>query len=327
MIPFPARSVSGRSPSRVPNRSRTYERWHGEVEPTPTLRPGEGADEGVPVHPRNLYDEQVPRVGVRVRDGLREIDPRDPFDPGEVPVGELHPTGVERRDLAHLDHPDRGVEIGQVVLVPRLPDVVVRGAPLSVPPPCVPLDPVESKQPKARGEGVVVTGDHPPLGRREVLDRVEGEDRDVSRGARTRRAADGDALVHGAHGVRGILDHGDPGAVCRRADRVEVGRRAGEMDGDHRLRAWGDPCRERVGPHLERPVVDVDEDGGRPAQDDLVDGGGERHRGGGHLVPRADPQGREDDVEPGGGGGDRDGVRPRWPRGRFLPAPRLSVRS
>ncbi len=81
------------------------------------------------------------------------------------------------------------------------------------------------------------------------------------------------------------------------------------MDGDHRPRAGGDPCRERVGPHLERTVVDVGEDGRRPAQGDLVHGGGERHRGGGHLVPRSDPQGREDDVEPGGGGGDRDGVR------------------
>jgi hypothetical protein len=246
---------------------------------------------------------------MRVRDRLREIDPRDAFDPGEVPSCEVGPAGVHRRDLAHLDHADRGLEIGQVVLVPRLPDVVVRSAPLPVPLPRVPLDPVEPEPPKARGEGVVVAGDHPPLGRRDVLDRVEGEDRDVSRSARTRRAAGGDALVRCAHGVRGILDHGDPGAFGRRADRVEVGGSAGEMNGDHRLRAGGDPCRERVGPHLEGPVVDVGENGRRPAQDDLVDGGGERHRGGCHLVPRADPQGREDDVETGGGGSDRDGVR------------------
>ncbi len=179
-----------------------------------------GADEGVPVQSRHLHDEQVPRVGVRVRDGLREIDPGDAGEPVGVPPGELGPPRVQSRDLAHLDHPDRGMEIGQVVLVPRLPDVVVRGASLSVPLPGVPLDPVEPEQPKARGEGVVVTGDHPPFGRRDVLDRVKGEDRDVSRCARTRRAAGGDALVHGAHGVRGILDHGDPGAVGRGADRV-----------------------------------------------------------------------------------------------------------
>jgi len=95
-------------------------------------------------------------------------------------------------------------------------------------------------------------------------------------------------------------------AAARIGSRSAARRRNGR---DHRLRAGGDPCRERVGPHLERPVVDVGEDGRRPSQDDLVDGGGERHRRGGHLVPRADPQGREDDVEPGGGGGDGDGVR------------------
>ena len=65
-------------------------------------------------------------------------------------------------ELAHLHDADRGVEVGQVVLVPRLPDVVVRGAPLSVPLPRVPLDPVEPEQPKARGEGVVVQVTIPP---------------------------------------------------------------------------------------------------------------------------------------------------------------------
>jgi hypothetical protein len=123
------------------------------VEPHADVALGKGADEGVPVHPGDLHDEQVPRVDMGIRNGLRQIDPGDAGKAGGIPAREPGPAGVQPGDFAHLDHPDRRVEVGQVVLVPRFPDVVVRGTPLPIPLPGVPLDPVEPEQPKSRGEG------------------------------------------------------------------------------------------------------------------------------------------------------------------------------
>jgi len=57
-------------------------------------------------------------VGVRVRGDPREFDTRDAGKTRDVPAGEFRPAGVERRDLAHLDDPDRGVQIGQLYLYP-----------------------------------------------------------------------------------------------------------------------------------------------------------------------------------------------------------------
>ena len=84
----------------------------------------------------------------------------------------------------------------------------------------------EPHVPDRLGDVVAVRRDQPALAGGDVLGRVEAEARRVG------DRADLAAAVAALEGVRGVLDDGD----AELQERVEVGRLAGEMDREDRLR-------------------------------------------------------------------------------------------
>src|SRR4030067_615230 len=71
-------------------------------------------------------------------------------------------------------------QVGDMVLVAGIADVVVRRAPLPIPFPGVPLDTVEPEQAELFRQFPVVAGHHAAFAGGDVLDRVERIDRDVA---------------------------------------------------------------------------------------------------------------------------------------------------
>ena len=123
--------------------------------------------------------------------------------------------------------------------------------------PTVALHAVELPQLDAGGEVVVVGGHHAAFARRHVLDRVEGEAgrRRAVRGA----APDRPAFVRGAGGVGRVLQDQHvltAGLPKHAADRIEIGRLAGEVDRDDHAGARGERRGQGLGTEATRLVLD-----------------------------------------------------------------------
>ena len=169
---------------------------------------------------------------VRIRRGDGKLDAVEAGEFVEVSLHEPHASLVELERPLELRKPDRGVQVGHVVLVARGDDVVEparvrRGEPL----PDVAIDAVEPHAADAFGDRVVGGDEHAAFAGGHGLVGIEAE---AARGAAS--AAD-----HGAAGsvdrriargerVRRVLDQGDPARLGDGSQRFEVAREPAEVD-------------------------------------------------------------------------------------------------
>ena len=233
-------------------------------------------------------------------------DRRDAREAGKALVVARRLGGATRvvlLEAVQLPERDAGMQVGEVVLVARLDDVVAAGTLALVALPGIAVEPVQTQRAHAVGERLVAQRQHASLARGEVLVRVEREAGRIADRADLATAVD--ACLDR---VRGVLDHGEPVLVGDRADRLHVDGMARVVDGHDRAGP-----RRHTGGHLggidaERHRIDVAEDGFRARLHDHVRGGrpGDRRRQ--HLVARADAEGDEREVHRGGAGGHGEGV-------------------
>ena len=140
--------------------------------------------------------------------------------------------------------------------------------------------------------------DHPALAGRDLLVRIEGEDRVDSVGAHRL------AVVLGAQGLAGVLDQRQPVLRAQLAQRVQLARVAEDVDRDDRLRLVRDRSLDGGGIEVHRPLVHVREDGHRAFVDEAVGRGDEGVRRGDHLVPLPEAADHREQVQARGARGD-----------------------
>ena len=145
----------------------------------------------------------------------------------------------------------------------------------------------------------IVGGDHASLARRDLLVRVEGEDRGVA------VRADAPPLRERADGLGGILDHGEPVACGDLVDAIDLAGVAEDVHRQDRARPRRDRGLDRGGVDVERVGVDVDEDGRPPLVQDAVGRRDEARRRGDHLVAGADARQPDREVQSGRAARDR----------------------
>ena len=144
---------------------------------------------------------------------------------------------------------------------------------------------------------------HAAFPRRDLLVRVEGEDR----GGAVR--ADACAAVLRAERLAGVLDQRQPVPLAELPQGVELARVAVDVDGDDGLRPLRDRGLDRGGIEVHRALVDVGEDGHCPLVDGAVRRRDERVRRRDRLVALPQPGQPAEQVKPGGARRDRGGVR------------------
>ena len=191
-------------------------------------------------------------------------------------------------DLVQLAEGDRRQDVGEVRLVARHGDVVQRAVPA----------PHHAKVVDRACDLGVVGRDHAALAGGDVLRGVEREAR------RLGERPDLATAVRALDGVRRVLDHRQP----ELRDRVEVGRLAGEVDGQDRLRPRPDESSDLLGIDVEVRVANVREDRRGAGVDDDVRRRGPRDRRRDHLVARPDAKRQQRQVHRGGARGDRHRV-------------------
>ena len=197
---------------------------------------------------------------------------------------------LEAGELAQLPQSQRGLDVGHVVLEAGHHDVVVPVSALVVALPGITAHAVQAHDAGAiekRG----LAREHPALGGREVLGRVEAEGHGVGAGA------DETAPVAGRHGVRGVLDHREPMRRRQLTDAVEVGRVAGVVHGENGAGARRDRRGDERGIDVQGVRLHVHQDGPGAHVLDHVDGGRERRGRRDHLVARTDAQGHQRGVQ------------------------------
>ena len=265
------------------------QRVHGEeVDARPDVLLVEGALVGVAVGAGALGvdadDVKVQRVAV-ARVPCERADPRE-LRYGRVVGGDVaSPDLGVLLDLVQLAERNRCEDVGEVRLEPGDGDVVERALAAAH----------QAEVPKRGGDVVVVRRHHAALARSDVLRRVEGE-----AGGNGERA-DLPPAVGGLGGVGGVLDHGD----SEGEQRVEVGRLAGEVHRQDRLRPLGDCLGDGLRVDVQVGIAHVHEHGAGAAVDDHVPGRrpGDRRRD--HLV--AGPDAGREEREVHGGGPGREG--------------------
>ena len=159
---------------------------------------------------------------------------------------------------------------------------------------------------RAHGPGVcvVVGDDHAALAvRPEVLGGVEAEAAEVA------QAADPPSAVLGPVRLRRVLDDRQPVPPGHGQQRVEVGRMAVEMHGDHRLGPRGDRFGRPVHVHRAGAGIDVHEHRGGPGVADGRDGGDEREGHRYHFVAGSGPDREQGEMQGAGPRVDGDAVR------------------
>ena len=128
-----------------------------------------------------------------------------------------------------------------------------------------------------------VRHDHLALARRELLVRIEGED------ARGAVGAEGSTAILRSERLAGVVDQRKPVPVGDGVQLVELARVAVDVDGDDRLRPLGHRGLDGGGIEIERPPVDVREDGSPALVEEAVRARGERVRRRDDLITRPDP--------------------------------------
>ena len=161
------------------------------------------------------YDEEMPRMHVVVRRYGKWQHARHAREPFAIVLGEPCALAVHLVEARELTHAERRVHVRQVVLVTGLDDLGLRRAALGLALICVRGEPVKAQASHARRELLRVGADDAAFARREVLDRMQREDR---------RAARAELLpgVRRARDVRGIFDERNAAPARERAQRLEV---------------------------------------------------------------------------------------------------------
>lgn len=101
------------------------------------------------------------------------------------------------------------------------------------------------------------------------------------------------ALVGGQEALGVVLDHREPVPFGQLQDRVVVGGKTVEADGDDGPGEFGDLARDVRGVKGVGPGIDIGKHGHGAALDRHVRGGDSREAGNDHFVPGADPRGKE----------------------------------
>ena len=225
------------------------------------------------------------------RGGPRPSTPRT----RPVRLGDRPPRGEQLLGTLELDQAERRGEIGHVVLVARVLDLVVPRAAGGVPLPGVAADPVERHQADAIRDGIVVGHEHAALAGRDRLGRVEGvgahpADRPRVAAVRARRSGSGTraprpprpgSRAARAASTRRSISTGRP-ATWTAIDRAGPRRDRGEHG---------------LGRDVERASIDVDEDRRRTAIDDDLRARRERPRRHDHLVAGSHAERLEGEVQ------------------------------
>ncbi len=122
------------------------------------------------------------------------------------------------------------------------------------------------------------------------------------------------ALVGGAEGLRGIVEHEQVMRLGRGRNGVVIGRQAEQIDRDHRLRLEPEPAGGRdgltdaLGVDVEGVGLNVDEDRRRADQHRHFRRRAEGERGADHRVARADALGAQRQHQRIGAAGATDGM-------------------
>ena len=277
-----------------------------EVDRGPDLAPLEVLDERVAVDAQHAVPEpqhvEMPRVldVGPVSGELQRVLARERL------VVQLHngPTSLlELGELAELPQPERRLYVGHIVLEAREHDLVIpRPAPIVAAPP-VAGHAVQAHRPRALEE-CRIAGEHPALGSRHVLGRIEAE------GGRVATRSDRPPAILGGHRVGRVLDHRESGPARQLVDELEVHGMARVMDRQDGSRPRGERGGGQCGIDVQGVRLHVDQHGSSARVLDHVDGGGERHGRRDDLVPRADPERHERGVQRGRARAERQ--RP-WP--------------
>ena len=194
---------------------------------------------------RKRHDEDEPATPVAARVGARQLQA---LDAGEgVPVA--------RRDFApggeHLLEPR---ELGEADRTRDLREAVVEAQPVVVQPAHVARAPLVSLRLYALPESLPVAHHHPALARRQLLVRIEGEDRRVA------APADGAPVrVHRPERLASVLHDGDPRPGGELLQRVQIGGVAEDVNRQKRSRARAHRRLRRVRVDVQGHGVDVGE--------------------------------------------------------------------
>src|SRR5918992_76712 len=252
--------------------------------------------DGVAIELRSERDDvDEPRALVIGVVRSQRLDLVDAAEQLAVALGRRRPQLEQAIELLELGNPDRGLEIRPAIVEPE-PHVVEPAAP-GVFASLVPH--ADDQLPRL----LVVGGDDAAFARRDLLVGIEAEDR------RHAVAADGNALVLGAKGLRGVLDQRQAVPLRDRAQLVELARVAEDVDRDDRLRARRDRRLDGRRIHVQRARIDVRENGDAALEDEAVRRRRERERGGDDLVPRPDPRDAAEEVQARSAAGDGGRVR------------------
>ncbi len=248
---------------------------------------------------RDVLGKERLAVGVAVAAGELRVDPHDVDvvrvditgipgdrrDPGQLGARRVvggdvpNPDLLVLVDLLELDERERGEQVGQVHLEAGDADVVERPGRSAHQPQLVDLG----------RQDVVVGREDAALRARDVLRRVQRE----RRGERAFDRADLAPAVDRLDRVGRVLEHRNPVGE----DLVQIGRLAGEMHGDDRLRPRGDRSRDQRGVDVQVVRLHVHEDRRGAAMDDDVRGRRPGDRGRDHLVAGADLRGEQRQME------------------------------
>jgi hypothetical protein len=246
-------------------------------------------------------DVEVERVAV-ARVACERRDPRKLGDRVVVGLDVPSPDLSVALELVELAEGDRGMDVREVRLEAGDADVIER-----------PVASAHQPELPDRVSQVVVVGrDGASFARGDVLRRVEREAGGPRDGTHLA------AAILGLDRVGGILDDRDP----RGDERVEVGWLAREIDGHDRLRPRRDRLDRELGVDVQVVLAHVDEDRPRAEVDGDVGRCRPRDRRRDDLVPLADPETGEREVQGGRSRREGEGV----PRARQLGDSLLELR-
>ena len=264
----------------------------------------EGRQDRAPVGAKPLgleqHREDMPRVADIGSDGGQQ-EPRLTGQLRPVAVSQLGAPLQERLQPGELGEPECALQIRQPVVVPELHHGGVLVASL-VALAGLRLEPVVPEPPQARVQLATRRGHQAALAGGDVLDGMEAEGRQVGERAHP------PAPVLGAERMRRVLDEREPAVAREGAERVEVSRLAGVVDGHDGAGAPGEPGRDVGGVHVQRVAPHVGEDGDPALVQHGVGRRGEGKRGNDDLVPRPDAGRERCRVERGRARADRDRV-------------------
>src|SRR5262245_16230908 len=172
------------------------------------------------------HGDQPDRVALARVEIVDDADMRQAAQPLHVAAIERAPERGDLVELLETSEADGRLDVSHVVFVADLGEVVSPDALLLA-------DAIDPEPPQALRlflERLIAEDDHPAIARRQLLDRLEAEGREIG------AFADRLAVVACAERLGGVLDDGDRMLGGDRADRLHVARQPAIVDADDRLR-------------------------------------------------------------------------------------------